>query len=95
MVQTAQALLAEFQGLYTYTESDESSLLLPRNWARFDRELEKAVSLAAGLASATFAQACGARPTSTAGPSWTPRTASAPWATTGLGSTWASAPYAS
>jgi tRNA(His) guanylyltransferase len=61
MVQTAQAVLEELQGLYAYTESDEVSVLLPRDWALFDRELEKAVSLSAGLASATFSLACGAR----------------------------------
>jgi tRNA(His) 5'-end guanylyltransferase len=61
MVQTAHALLEELQGLYAYTESDEISVLFPRDWALFDRELEKAVSLSAGLASATFSLACGAR----------------------------------
>src|SRR4051794_39814711 len=35
MVQTAQAVLEEFQGLYAYTESDEISVLLPRDWALF------------------------------------------------------------
>lgn len=59
MVQTAQAVLEEFQGLYAYTESDEISVLLPRDWALFDRELEKTVSLSAGMASATFSLACG------------------------------------
>jgi tRNA(His) 5'-end guanylyltransferase len=59
MVKTAQRLLEEFQGLYAYTESDEISLLLPRGWDLFDRELEKTVSLTAGVASATFTLACG------------------------------------
>jgi tRNA(His) guanylyltransferase len=59
MVQTAQALLEEFQGAYAYTESDEISLLLPRGWDLFDRELEKAISLSAGLASSVFSLACG------------------------------------
>jgi tRNA(His) 5'-end guanylyltransferase len=59
MVQTAQALLEQLGGLYVYTESDEISLLLPRDWALFDRELEKAVSLSAGVASATFSLASG------------------------------------
>lgn len=58
MVQTAQAVLAELQGIYAYTESDEISVLFPRDWALFDRELEKAVSLSAGLSSATFSLAC-------------------------------------
>jgi tRNA(His) guanylyltransferase len=60
MVKTAQRLLEEFQGLYAYTESDEISLLLPRNWNLFDRELEKTVSLSAGIASVIFSLACGA-----------------------------------
>jgi len=59
MVRTAQALLEQLGGLYAYTESDEISLLLPRDWALFDREQEKAVSLSAGLASATFSLASG------------------------------------
>ena len=59
MVQTAQALLEQLGGLYAYTESDEISLLLPPDWALFDRELEKTVSLSAGLASATFSLASG------------------------------------
>jgi tRNA(His) 5'-end guanylyltransferase len=60
MVLTARRLLEELQGVYAYTESDEISVLLPRDWALFDRELEKVVSLSAGLASATFTLACGA-----------------------------------
>lgn len=60
MVAVARAVLDDFGGLYAYTESDEVSLLLPRSWALFDREVEKAVSVSAGLASATFALACGA-----------------------------------
>ena len=59
MVQTAQTLLERLGGLYAYTESDEISLLLPRDWALFDRELEKTVSLSAGLASSTFSLASG------------------------------------
>ncbi|WP_165250462.1 tRNA(His) guanylyltransferase Thg1 family protein [Paludisphaera soli] len=60
MTDVARALLERFQGAYAYTESDEVSLLLPRDWALFDREVEKAVSLSAALASAAFATACGA-----------------------------------
>ena len=61
MVRTAQAVLEDFQGLYAYTESDEISVLLPRTWNLFGRELEKSVSLSAGLASAAFSLACGTR----------------------------------
>ena len=57
MVQTAQVDLEDLQGLYAYTESDEISVLFSRDWALFDRELEKVVSISAGLASAAFALA--------------------------------------
>jgi len=59
MVQAAQAVLEDLQGTYAYTESDEISVLFPRAWGLFDRELEKVVSLSASLASATFSVACG------------------------------------
>ncbi|HEY7313589.1 MAG TPA: tRNA(His) guanylyltransferase Thg1 family protein [Gemmataceae bacterium] len=61
MVHTARAVLEDLQGLYAYTESDEISILLAREWALFDRELEKLVSLSAGTASAAFSLDCGAR----------------------------------
>jgi len=60
MVSTTQAVFEEFSGLYAYTESDEISILFPREWELFDREIEKLLSLSAGLASATFAISCGA-----------------------------------
>lgn len=59
MVAAAQALAARFQAVYTYTESDEISLLLPRSSDIFDRELEKLVSITAGTASAAFSLAAG------------------------------------
>jgi tRNA(His) 5'-end guanylyltransferase len=59
MVQTARSLLEELQGVYAYTESDEISVVFRPDWSLFDRELEKLVSLSAGLASATFTHACG------------------------------------
>jgi tRNA(His) 5'-end guanylyltransferase len=59
MVVAARAVLEDFGGVYAYTESDEVSVLLPRNWAHFDRELEKAVSVSAGVASGVFSVACG------------------------------------
>ncbi len=59
MVRTARELLEQMQGLYAYTESDEISVLLPRDGGLFDRELEKTVSLSAGIASAAFTHACG------------------------------------
>ncbi len=57
MVQTARAILAELQGVYAYTESDEISVLFPSNWDLFDRSLEKIVSISASIASATFTHA--------------------------------------
>src|SRR5579864_8444299 len=59
MVSTARALLEEMHGLYAYTESDEISVLLGREWDLFDRELEKLVSVSAGIASASFTHAAG------------------------------------
>jgi tRNA(His) 5'-end guanylyltransferase len=61
MVQTAQAVLEDLQGLYAYTESDEISVLLPRAWELFDRELEKVVSLSASSASSALSLAFGTR----------------------------------
>ena len=60
MARTASALLQELSALYAYTESDEISLLFPRDWDLFARELEKLVSVSAGIASATFTHAYGA-----------------------------------
>lgn len=59
MTRTARALLEGLGALYAYTESDEISVLLPRAWELFSREVEKIVSLSAGLASATFTHAAG------------------------------------
>lgn len=63
MVQAAQTLLEEFQGIYAYTESDELSVLFPPHWSLFDRELEKLLSLSAATVSSTFSLACGQRAT--------------------------------
>lgn len=59
MVRTASVMLEELQGVYAYTQSDEISVLFRPDWALFDRSVEKVVSLAAGLASATFTHAAG------------------------------------
>jgi tRNA(His) guanylyltransferase len=59
MTQTAEALLLELHGVYAYTESDEISILLPRDSDLFSRELEKLVSISAAVASATFTHAAG------------------------------------
>jgi tRNA(His) 5'-end guanylyltransferase len=54
MVAAAEALVREMGGIYAYTESDEISVLFPRQWDFFDRELEKIVSLSAAIASSVF-----------------------------------------
>jgi tRNA(His) guanylyltransferase len=54
MWETAACLLTEFSGLYAFTESDEISLLLHRDFDLFDREVEKLVSLTAATATASF-----------------------------------------
>ena len=59
MAQMAEALLVELHALYAYTESDEISVLLPRDSELFDREVEKLVSVSAGVASATFTKESG------------------------------------
>ena len=59
MMQTAEALFLGLGGVYGYTESDEISLLLPRDTNLFDREVEKLVSVSAGIASASFSLALG------------------------------------
>lgn len=59
MAATAGALLKTLEGRYAYTESDEISVLLPRDTSLFDREVEKLVSIAAGAASAHMSLAMG------------------------------------
>lgn len=51
---TAQEVFENFNALYAYTESDEISILLPRNTDLFDREVEKLVSVSAALAASTI-----------------------------------------
>ncbi|MGH3389264.1 MAG: tRNA(His) guanylyltransferase Thg1 family protein, partial [Actinomadura sp.] len=59
MVETAQALLTELGGRYAYTESDEISVVLDPAFELFGREVEKLVSLSAGIASAAFTHGAG------------------------------------
>ncbi|HEU5368379.1 MAG TPA: tRNA(His) guanylyltransferase Thg1 family protein [Ktedonobacterales bacterium] len=59
MITTARALLANLQGIYAYTESDEISVLLPRDTTLFDREVEKLVSISASVATGAFTLAYG------------------------------------
>lgn len=60
MCRTAEALVTELGGLYAYTESDEISVLLPRETQLFDREVEKLVSISAAVASGAFTLGLGA-----------------------------------
>jgi tRNA(His) guanylyltransferase len=59
MTAAAEALMREMNGIYAFTESDEISVLFPPRWEMFDRELEKLVSVAAGIASAAFTLSMG------------------------------------
>jgi tRNA(His) 5'-end guanylyltransferase len=59
MCQTSQALLTDLGGLLAYCESDEISVLLPRDSELFDREVEKLVSISAAIASSTFSVGLG------------------------------------
>ncbi|WP_244162384.1 tRNA(His) guanylyltransferase Thg1 family protein [Amycolatopsis regifaucium] len=59
MIETAQALMAEFAAPYVYTESDEISILLDPVADLFGRGVEKLVSISAGVASAAFTHAAG------------------------------------
>lgn len=59
MTDTARSLLTELGARYAYTQSDEISVLLDSSADLFGREVEKLVSISAGLASASFTQAAG------------------------------------
>jgi len=57
MCRTTEALVTELGAAYGYTESDEISLLLPRDTDLFDRSVEKLVSVSASIAGGTFSLA--------------------------------------
>lgn len=59
MVGAATTLLTELGGRYAYTESDEISVVLDPSFDLFGREVEKLVSLSAGIATAAFTHAAG------------------------------------
>ncbi|WP_141579986.1 tRNA(His) guanylyltransferase Thg1 family protein [Actinomadura sp. WMMA1423] len=59
MTDAATALLTELGGRYAYTESDEISVVLDPAFDLFGREVEKLVSLSAGIATAAFTHAAG------------------------------------
>jgi tRNA(His) 5'-end guanylyltransferase len=52
--------LVELNGVFAYTESDEASVLLRPDVELFNREVEKLVSISAGIASAAFSLKHGA-----------------------------------
>ena len=54
MINVATVLTTEFSAVYGYTQSDEISLLLPRDFNRYDREPAKLISLSAAMASSAF-----------------------------------------
>lgn len=54
MLTVTQELVEQLGGVYGYTESDEISILLPKDTQFFDREVEKLVSTSAGIASSVF-----------------------------------------
>lgn len=55
----ALALVEDMQGALAYVQSDEISVVLPPDWALFDRRQEKAVSLSASIAAVSFSMAAG------------------------------------
>jgi len=59
MIKAAEGLLTTLHAAYAYTESDEISVLLPRDTELFDREVEKLVSISAARASAILSLRCG------------------------------------
>lgn len=50
----ASAVLQDMGGIYAFTESDEISVLFRPEWDFFSREVEKIISISAGIASATI-----------------------------------------
>lgn len=54
MTSTGAAVFEAMHAVYAYTESDEISIVLPRETNLFSREVEKLVSVAAGRASAVM-----------------------------------------
>lgn len=59
MAQAACRLLEDFGGVYACTHSDEISVAFLPEWELFGRRLEKTVSVAAGLVSASLTHALG------------------------------------
>jgi tRNA(His) 5'-end guanylyltransferase len=59
MLTSCKHLMKDFHPIFIYTESDEISMLLPRDFNMFDREVEKIVSVSASVASAAFTMVSG------------------------------------
>lgn len=57
---TTERLMENLGAIYGYHQSDEISLLLPRDTIVFDRRYEKLISVSAGLASSAFTSHLGA-----------------------------------
>lgn len=56
MVAVTTEVVRSFSAVYGYTESDEISILLPKNFDLFDRSVEKVVSISASIAASVFVQ---------------------------------------
>jgi len=54
MIGACEALFIQLGALFVYTESDDISVLLPRDSGLFGREVEKITTVSAGLATAAF-----------------------------------------
>jgi tRNA(His) guanylyltransferase len=63
MQETARGLMVGFGAVYAYTESDEISILLPKESVEFNRSVEKLVSGTAAMASAIFNSVLACKPT--------------------------------
>lgn len=59
MLATTAQLLEDVGGVYAFVESDEISVLLPKDTDFFKRSIEKLVSISAASATATFSIAAG------------------------------------
>lgn len=59
MIDAAKGILTTLHAVCAFTESDEISVLLPRDTGIFDREVEKLVSISAARAAAVVSVACG------------------------------------
>ena len=54
MAHATQELVKEFKGVYGYTESDEISILLPKDYSEHNRKVRKIITHASSIASGNF-----------------------------------------